>query len=126
MSGLNIEQFFQQVQEVIKALAIEAKATSRDKATEYVDEMMSLDPQIQNRIAQMVQGGLSQDAQKVGQEIFTKYQNHMKTNTDRGNRIPNLNVGQQDAPNPLNGEGALNQMERKVMNFTQFINEQRS
>lgn len=129
----SIEIFFNKVQDLIKGKVVEDKGAIGDnrtvdpnKAEDYNTDLMSQEPNVQKTIKKIVGEEFKTDpsdkgAQTAADKIITKFGKHPIVNNDQ--KIPNLNQGIQDTPNGLSGDRGMNTMERKIMNFNQFLNE---
>lgn len=120
---MNIEKYFNDVQEKIKELVVKNRKVDQNNVEDYNTDLMSQEPNIQKTIKKMVDENFKSnvDVIKTAQQIIDKYFNHPVVNNDQ--KIPNLNQGIQDTPNGLSGDRGMNTMERKIMNFGQFVNE---
>jgi ribosomal protein S15P/S13E len=112
------EYNFDEVQDQIKEILRQRHKMKKEKADKFVDNLVLENPSQVKALFDRYMNFKSPE--KLADVLYDKFYKKTKVNIDN-NQINNLAIGTETIPDKMSGDRGLNQMEKKVLNFQDFL-----
>jgi len=121
---MTVDQYFDKVQDYMKEV-LKDEELAKNIIVQPIggtnQALTGIQKEIYDLVGDNARKGTS--IKETADEIIKRYKNKAIINNDQ--KVNNLNQGMESEPNQLMGDRGTNQLEKKIMNFNEFINENR-